>query len=419
MQICIFEDEQYLNFEPLIYSRPVYDLVCGVNTLREKILRAFPGEKIVLKCRPYLEAFVREEKKKLRINELKNDDCLFINGIVVAPAELRGLLSFNSEDEKVYISNGVVVAAKVAKNRLEKILPDNNNVIDTKLFDELPFEEVKVPCVKYLWDLIYLNGKEIRNDLDFYAPKKKDKPIVTDKEHRGVSYVNREEIFISSTAKIKPGVVLDASTGPIFIDQNAIIFANAAIQGPVYIGESSQIKAGATIYPNVSIGKLCKVGGEVEDSILLSFTNKQHSGFLGHSYVGSWVNIGADTNCSDLQNNYGSIKVQVNGRHIDSGKQFVGLMMGDHSKTAINTMFNTGTVVGFSCNVFGAGFPPKYIASFSWGGSESMREYKLSKAIETAKAVFNRRNMEFADIDAALFNKIFELTEEDRIKRGF
>ncbi|HSW53769.1 MAG TPA: hypothetical protein VLH59_01650, partial [Ignavibacteriaceae bacterium] len=180
-----------------------------------------------------------------------------------------------------------------------------------------------------------------------------------------------------------------------------------------------KIKSCATIYPNVSIGKVCKVGGEVEDTIIHSYTNKQHSGFLGHSYLGSWINLGADTNNSDLQNNYGTIKVQVNGRHIDSGRQFVGLMMGDHSKTAINTMFNTGTVVGFSSNVYGAGFPPKYIVSFGWGGSESMKEYKLVKAVETASAVFARREKTFSKEDEALFETIFNLTKEDRSKRGY
>ena len=230
--------------------------------------------------------------------------------------------------------------------------------------------------------------------------------------------INRID-FIGKNVEIKPGVVLDASTGPIFIEKNVTIFPNAVIQGPFYIGQSSKIKSSATIYPNVSIGNVCKVGGEVEDTIIHSYTNKQHSGFLGHSYLGSWINLGADTNNSDLQNNYGSIKVQINGRHIDSGKQFVGLMMGDHSKTAINTMFNTGTVVGFSSNVFGAGFPPKYIPSFGWGGSESMKEYKLVKALETAKAVFVRRNRNFSAEDENLFEYIFNLTKEDRSKRGY
>ena len=415
MPICIFEDKQYLNFEPLIYSRPVYDLVCGMTTLKEKIIRSFPKEKTVLKCRNYLEPFVKAENPKCEVNQFDEVDYLFINGRIVAPSNLKIVFKLKSNEEKVFISKGVVVAAKISKKRIKDLSLDKVEIIDIKLFSSLPSIEVDIAVANYLWDLIYLNGKEIQNDFKIYTKSKSS----AKKKYAGVNFVNRKNIFIGKDVEIKPGVVLDASTGPIFIEKNVTIFPNAAIQGPFYIGESSKIKSCATIYPNVSIGKVCKVGGEVEDSIIHPYSNKQHSGFLGHSYLGSWINIGADTNNSDLQNNYGTIKVQVNGRHIDSGMQFVGLMMGDHSKTAINTMFNTGTVVGFSSNVYGAGFPPKYITSFGWGGSESMKEYKISKAIETAKAVFARRDKYFKKEDEEMFETIFNLTKEDRSKRGY
>jgi len=415
MPICIFEDGQYLNFEPLIYSRPVFDLICGMTTLKEKIICAFPKEKITLKCRNYLEKFVKAENPKCKVNQFEDEDYLLINGRIIAPSNLKNILKSNSNDEKVFVSNGITIAVKVSRKRIKDLSLNKIEIIDTKLFNDIPLEEVDIDCAQYLWDLVYLNGKEIQNDFKIYTKGKS----FAKKKFVGVNFVNRKNIFIGKNVDIKPGVVLDASTGPIFIENNVTIFPNAVIQGPFYIGESSKIKSCATIYPNVSIGKVCKVGGEVEDSIIHSHTNKQHSGFLGHSYLGSWINIGADTNNSDLQNNYGSIKVQVNGKHIDSGKQFVGLMMGDHSKTAINTMFNTGTVVGFSSNVFGAGFPPKYIPSFGWGGSESMKEYKLFKAVETAKAVFARRNKNFSKEDEDLFETIFNITSEDRSKRGY
>ncbi|MBE0570874.1 MAG: GlmU family protein [Ignavibacteriaceae bacterium] len=415
MRICIFEDEQYLNFEPLIYSRPVYDLICGMTTLKEKIIRAFPKEKITLKCINYLESLVKAENPKCKVNQFDNDDYLFINGRIIAPLKLKSILSAKSGEEKVYVSKGIVVAAKVSGKRIKDLSLDKVEVIDTELFKNLPSEETEINCASYLWDLIYLNGKEIQNDFKFLTKGKSS----AKKKYPGVNFVNKKNIFIGKDVELKPGVVLEASTGPIFIEKNVTIFPNAVIQGPFYVGESSKIKSCATIYPNVSIGKVCKVGGEVEDTIIHPYTNKQHSGFLGHSYLGSWINLGADTNNSDLQNNYGTIKVQVNGRHIDSGKQFVGLMMGDHSKTAINTMFNTGTVVGFSSNVYGAGFPPKYIASYGWGGSESMKEYKLVKAVETASAVFSRREKTFSKEDEALFETIFNLTREDRSKRGY
>lgn len=415
MPICIFEDEQYLNFEPLIYSRPVFDLICGMTTLKEKIIRAFPKEKIILKCRNYLEPFVEYDNPKYRVNQLDDENYLFINGRIVAPSNLKSVLQINSGEEKVFVSNGQVVAAKVSPKRIRDLSLAETEIIDTKFFSNLPTVDVDITLANYLWDLFYLNGKELQSDFRIYTKNKSS----AKKKYAGISFVNKKNIFIGKDVELKPGVVLDASTGPIFIERNVSIFPNAVIQGPFYIGESSRIKSCATIYPNVSIGKVCKVGGEVEHTIIHSFTNKQHSGFLGHSYLGSWINIGADTNNSDLQNNYGAITVQVNGKRINSGRQFVGLMMGDHSKTAINTMFNTGTVVGFSSNVFGAGFPPKYIASFGWGGSESMQEYKLTKAIETAKAVFARRDKVFSDEHKKLFETIFNLTEEDRTTRGY
>ncbi|MCU0413800.1 MAG: GlmU family protein [Ignavibacteriaceae bacterium] len=415
MPICIFEDEQYLNFEPLIYSRPVFDLVCGMTTLKEKIMRAFPKEKVVLKCRKYLETFVREENPKCKVNQFDDDDYLFINGRIITPSNLKNILSVKSNEEKVFISRGIIVAARISAKRIKDLSLDKIEIINAEAFKNLPTDEVEINFASYLWDLVYQNGKEIQNDFKSYTKSKSS----AKKNYPGVNFVNKKNIFVGKDVEIKPGVVLDASTGPIFIEKNVTIFPNAVIQGPCFIGESSKIKSCATIYPNVSIGKVCKIGGEVEDTIIHPYSNKQHSGFLGHSYLGSWINLGADTNNSDLQNNYGSITVQVNGKRINSGKQFVGLMMGDHSKTAINTMFNTGTVVGFSSNVFGAGFPPKYFPSFGWGGNESMLEYKLAKAVETAKVVFARRNREFKKEDEEMFEVVFNLTKEDRSKRGY
>jgi UDP-N-acetylglucosamine diphosphorylase/glucosamine-1-phosphate N-acetyltransferase len=208
--------------------------------------------------------------------------------------------------------------------------------------------------------------------------------------------------------------VLDAERGPISIGRNAMILPNAVIEGPAFIGAHTLVKAGAKIYENTSIGEWCKVGGEVEASIIHSHANKQHEGFVGHSYIGSWCNLGADTNTSDLKNNYGSVQVQINGKMVDSGLQFVGLMMADHAKSGINTMFNTGTVVGVASNVFGSGFPPKFIPSFSWGGAEGMTEYEREKALEVARRVMKRRDVEMTDADAALLRKIFDLTAHER-----
>ena len=226
--------------------------------------------------------------------------------------------------------------------------------------------------------------------------------------------LNQHNIFIGEGSVIKSGAVIDAEDGPVYIGKNVKVMPNAVIAGPCFIGDNSIIKIGAKIYENTSIGECCKVGGEVEGSIIHSFANKQHDGFLGHSYISQWCNLGAGTNTSDLKNNYSNVKVMLNGKEIDTGSMFVGLIMGDHSKSSINTMFNSGTICGVSSNIFGSGFPSKNIPSFSWGGSESLTEYKLEKAVEVAKEVLKRRNVEFTEVDEKLFNKIFEMTSSQR-----
>ena len=193
---------------------------------------------------------------------------------------------------------------------------------------------------------------------------------------------------------------------------------NAVIEGPASIGDRTVVKVGAKIYHGTSIGRECKVGGEVEASIVQSYTNKQHDGFLGHSYLGSWVNIGADTNTSDLKNTYGSVKVQLELERIDTGMQFVGVMMGDHSKTGINVMFDSGTVVGVSCNVYGAGLPPKFVPGFSWGDGKSLSVYDLEKGLETARRVLLRRDITMTDAYERLYRHVFAATRSSRKKAG-
>jgi len=223
---------------------------------------------------------------------------------------------------------------------------------------------------------------------------------------------------IGEGTKVKPGVVLDAENGPIYIGSNATIFSNAVIEGPAFVGDRSLIKIGAKIYENTSIGEVCKVGGEVEGSIIHSYSNKQHDGFLGHAYLGMWVNLGADTNNSDLKNNYGNVKMVIDGKAVDTGSMFMGLVMGDHSKSSINTMFNTGTVVGVSSNVYGSGFPPKAVPSFAWGGGGELTTYEIGKAIDVARRVMGRRKMELSPVEEAVLRHVFEQTKNERGAAG-
>lgn len=420
MQICIFEDIYHDRLEPLIYSRPTYDLVCGINSLRKKILRAYPNIKYSLHCRAYLEHFVRIKNPGHEINSFENNNnCLFINGRVIAPPNMAKIVPVEGED-KLYVNGQTIIAARVSGKKLQEIKSNLNSLLSEKDFSDLPVEQVEIKSIDYIWNVINYNPSELRSDFEqLMISNDRKKNNIAGKINDGVHLVEKENIFIDQGAEIKPGVVIDASEGPVYIDKNAKIFSNAVIEGAVYVGESTQVKSCARIYENVSIGKVCKVGGEVEDSIILPYANKQHSGFLGHAYLGSWVNIAADTNCSDLKNNYGSIKVYVNGEIIDSGAQFLGVIMGDHSKSAINTMFNTGTIVGFSCNIFGAGFPEKYLPSFSWGGLDSVTTYDIDKSIDTAKRVLERRNIKMTQAEEILFKKIFDLTKKERRKRGY
>ncbi len=417
MQICIFEDINYTNFEPLVFSRPVYDLVCGITSLKEKILRSYGDLKYSLHCRPYLADVVMKENPAALINKIEDDHCLFINGRIIAPQNLSEILPLLPTEDKVFVNGETVIAAYLSGKNLDYKIKHLNDLFSVNDFDGLPVKILDLKCANYLWDLININGEQISKDYD-YVIHKSNRNNFLDKIDASVHLVNKEKIFIGKNVTLKPGVVLDASNGPVFIDDNAFIYPNAFIEGPVYIGESSRIKSGATIYENVTISKVCKIGGEVEQAIFMPYSNKQHSGFIGHAYIGSWVNLGADTNCSDLKNNYSKIRVKLSSGEVNSGSQFLGLMIGDHSKSAINTMFNTGSVIGFSCNIFGAGFPDKYVPSFTWGGAESYIDYDLQKAIDTAKVVLSRRKIIFDKEEEKLFHKIFELTKSDREKRG-
>lgn len=418
MQLCIFEDKKTSNFFPLTYSRPVYDLVCGFSSLKNKIISFFSSYNLSLHCRNYLSGINEQNNRGILVNSFKDDDCLFINGRVLADKNLVKELIRKKRENIVYISGDTLAAAFISSSTLQSLKNSFNGYIGPENFEGIPVKEIEVQTVSYTWDLINNNGNELLKEfeINFNRKKKKNQKRISGKVLNGVHLLNKKEIIIEKGTVVKPGVVIDASNGPVFIDKNSVIFPNTVIGGPVYIGESSKIKSCSFIYENVSIGSICKIGGEVESSIIMPFTNKQHSGFLGHAYLGSWVNLGADTNNSDLKNNYSTVKVYVNGEMIDSGSQFLGLIMGDHSKTAINTMFNTGTIVGVSCNIFGSGFPDKFVPSFTWGGIDNSKIYDVKKSIETARIVLQRRNKEFSNEDENLFHSIFKLTEKEREK---
>jgi UDP-N-acetylglucosamine diphosphorylase/glucosamine-1-phosphate N-acetyltransferase len=415
--ICVIEGIYYSKLLPLVYFRPVYDLRCGILTLKEKVQKVYPDVPLSLHCRSYLTDSVKRNNPNVFVNELPKNvkSCLFINGRVIVDNNFRDKVPVDGSDT-LYVDGETIIAARVSGSNLDYLRKSMNDVFTLSDFSGLLKKEIKANYITYPWDLVKYNGSQLVSDFELLVNRKEE--IHKGKIYEGAILVNKNNIFIGENATVKPNVVLDAEEGPIYIDSEAKILSNAVIIGPAFIGKKSAIKIGAKIYENTSIGEVCKVGGEVEDSIIHSYSNKQHDGFLGHAYLGSWVNLGADTNNSDLKNNYGSVKVIINDEQIDSGSMFVGLTMGDHSKSSINTMFNTGTVVGVSSNVFGSGFPPKYIPSFTWGGSDALTSYALDRSIDVAKRVMERRRIEFTEIDERIFRKVFDLTKEERRRRG-
>ncbi|MBU1073948.1 hypothetical protein KKG45_11940, partial [bacterium] len=219
----------------------------------------------------------------------------------------------------------------------------------------------------------------------------------------GVTVAAPGNLWLGEDIRLGPGVVIDATAGPVVIDRSVRVLPHVYLEGPLYLGSDVRVKAGATLYGETAVGAGCRVAGEIAESQLLPYMNKQHAGFLGHSIVGSWVNLGADTTNSDLKNNYGEIKVNYGHGSIETGSRFVGLMVGEHAKSAIGTTFNTGTTVGFSSNVFAAGFPRTYLANFTWGDGRGRRVYEVERALEVARIVMSRRGCRFTEAQAALF----------------
>ena len=405
VQLCIYEDEKASHFLPLSWTHPVYDLKCGMMTLGGRILRSYPGTRVCLVCRDHLESTMRGQYPGVAINAISADSALFVNGRVLATSGLASQIPLEGEDA-VYLSGEEVVAVRLSGKGLENLKTNLARPLGRGDFGTGREESVAVDLIGYLWDLVARNGEQIGRDYQKGGRAGK----VEGRVYEGVHLLNPSLITVAKGAVVKPGVVVDAEGGAVFIDEGAEVLPNAVIQGPAYVGKKSVIKVGAKLTGGTSVGELCKVGGEVEGSIIHAYSNKQHDGFLGHSYIGAWVNLGAGTNNSDLKNNYGSVKVFVDGAFVDSGHLFVGLMMGDHSKTGINTMFNTGTFVGVCCNLFGTGFPPKFVPSFSWGGEKGFSEYELSKGLETARKVMARRQVEMDEGYEQMLRMVFNKT---------
>jgi UDP-N-acetylglucosamine diphosphorylase/glucosamine-1-phosphate N-acetyltransferase len=399
----IFEDPGFKNLLPLVYWRPVFDLRCGRSSLLSKIMSQMHLADPILFVRPEL-AEVERERRSFSVNSLPTDaeEVVLINGRWLATEPLPELPL-----DTYLVKDDVIVAARISQKKVSAISPSSLVSPEILLSLITDAQTITAPdsvtLINYPWDLVQQNKDEIIREC-----RDSDK---RGKLYPGVHLLAEEAIHIGTGTTVKPGTVLDAEEGPIWIDENVRILPNVVIQGPCYIGPGCLIQSSAHIREGSSLGPVCKVGGEVEDSILHGYSNKQHYGFLGHSYLGEWINCGAGVTNSDLKNTYGQIKVTLNGREtINSGLIFVGMIVGDHSKIGIDVCFPSGAVVGTCSSIITSGYAPKFTPSFRWITDESQCDYSIDEAIKVAIRSMARRKVEITDAQKRLFLAMPEIT---------
>lgn len=402
MQLLLFEDFRVPELRPLVSLKPVYSLTAGFRTLREKMAHALGGGmELTFHLRRSLAPCFAAENPSCTVNTLRDDELLLINGRMFPSGELQGMIGENAfEPRTAYLQDGTLLFARIPSGLLLSGTGTMPDLIDTALLSgELFTRKLSgFRIIDNLWDLIAFHPDELQRDAGSLELGSIEGEI-----HPSAVIVNPSNVYVGPGAVVQSGAVIDAGDGFVALGAGAVAEPHSLLRQNVFLAPRSRARAGARIYSNVSIGSFSKAGGEVEDSVIEPFANKQHEGFLGHSYISSWCNLGAGTNTSDLKNNYSPVKIFVNGQERQTGLQFLGLLMGEHSKCSINSMFNTGTVVGTAANIFGGGFPPKEVPSFSWGGSGGFEPYDPSKALETARRVMERRQVSMSAAYEAMF----------------
>lgn len=388
MNYILFDGPHRNALLPFTFTRPVADIRIGILTIREK-WEKYLGYTTTTITEDYLS-------EKWPMVEMENN--VMINASFLPNNILVAMIKNLEHNQAIFQEEEVV--AFFAKEGEE---------VDFDSFEVIEFTN---DCIKIenTWNIFQKNDLAIREDFDLLTEDRYSQPIP-----KSVNVIASENIFIEEGAKLE-FVTLNASTGPIYIGKNAEIMEGSVIRGPFALCESGRVKLATKVYGATTVGPHSVIGGEVNNSILFGYSNKGHDGFLGNAVLGEWCNMGADSNNSNLKNNYEEVKLwsYETENFAKTGLQFCGLMMGDHSKCGINTMFNTGTVVGVSANIFGAGFPRNFVPSFSWGGASGFSTYLTNKAFETAKIVMARRNVEFLEEDAKILEHVFEITKKYR-----
>jgi UDP-N-acetylglucosamine diphosphorylase/glucosamine-1-phosphate N-acetyltransferase len=389
MNYILFDGTVRNSLLPLTFTKPVADLRIGILTIREK-WETYLGFTTTILTEDYLE-------EKFPMVEMAQN--VMINAAFLPTLPLAELIMELKENQAIFKDEEVIAF----------FTTESQETIDFEHYEQIEFES-EVLQIKNTWDLFSFNDIALKSDFELITEGRISQPIP-----EGVRYINKENIFIEEGAEILFSV-LNASNGPIYIGKDALVMEGSLIRGPFALGERSVVKMGAKIYGATTIGPFCTVGGEINNSILSGYSNKGHDGFLGNSVLGEWCNIGADTNNSNLKNNYSEVRLwnYETENFAKTGLQFCGLIMGDHSKCGINTMFNTGTVIGVSANIYGSNFPRNFIPSFSWGGAAGFSTYQMDKVTETATLVMKRREVEFDSKEQRILEHIFEITKKYR-----
>lgn len=412
-KLIIFEDGNFANFHPLSLSRPTFALRTGMYQLWERIASGFPGYDVAFSCRPEVGTiFSTTSGKPVNHTDYRADDRLvFVNGRLRLGKKLTEELRSGATN-RIFHQGSITAAAVIASPR-RSTSAETINFTGDSAASAVAAEADLIPgefeFYSHLWDLVNGNGNDIAIDFLDLANSIDMARIFQDARiDSSVRILSNENFYIAPGAEVNAGCVIDNRHGPVIIDRDAKIGPLSYIQGPCYLGPGTQVFRG-NIREGCSFGPECRVGGEVEESIFQGYTNKYHDGFMGHAYLGSWVNLGAMTTNSDLKNNYKNIDVSLNGQMINTGINKVGSFIGDHTKTGIGTLLNTGIVIGFSCNLFGGTLvTSREVPSFSWGDESGYDLYKLDKALEVARTVMGRRGHAFTADDERIFTHIYE-----------
>lgn len=375
---------------PFTFTRPVADIRVGILTISEK-WEKYLGAKPSFSTEPYLS-------KKFPTNHTA--DNLWINGAVCPNAELVAAIHQLNMGDAIAKDN-IILVVRTSDDEVPEIIPGKITEFTHP-----------VTLIDQVWKIYQYNGAQIRSDFELITRGRKSAPI-TDVHTKVYA---PENIFLEEGAQVR-ATLLNAENGPIYLGKNSFVQEGSLIRGPFALCESSHVNMGAKVRGDTTVGPFSKIGGEVSNSVLFGYSNKSHDGFLGNSVIGEWCNIGADTNTSNLKNNYENIKLwnYAKGGFKDTGLMFCGLMFGDHSKCGINTMFNSGTVVGVSSSVFGDGYPRNFIPSFSWGGAAGFTTYQFNKAMETAAKAMERRSLPLTDLDKEIMTHLFNESAQYRV----